>query len=102
MTEKRPSRIKNLTIAGILALTGFIALFVALLALFIGLWLDTLIGVRGLATVCLLALSVPVSLFIMVRLALSLVSRIDFEASATVASGDAYVSSAVKEDESFD
>jgi hypothetical protein len=34
MTKKQPSRVKNLTIAGILALTGFIALFIALLALF--------------------------------------------------------------------
>lgn len=72
-----PSRIKNLTIAGILALTGCLTLVIALGALFIGLWVDSLFGQRGPATVCLLVASAPLSLYLMVRIALGLVKRID-------------------------
>jgi len=77
MPNKQSSRIKNLTIAGILALTGFVALGIILLALLIGLWLDGLSGTRGPATICLLVLSVPVSLFAMIRMALWLIKFLE-------------------------
>jgi hypothetical protein len=104
MTKKQPSRVKNLTIAGILALTGFIALVIALLALFIGLWLDSLLGQRGPITVCLLVLSVPFSLWLMTRLALSLVQRLPLTMTVQTTDTDEEndVTSTEKEGNSFD
>lgn len=76
MTKKQPSRTRNLTITGITALTGCVALIVVMVALFAGLWIDSLLGRRGPATICLLVSSVPVSLYLMVRIALTLVKQI--------------------------
>jgi hypothetical protein len=81
MTKPPTSRIKNLTLAGISALTGCVALLVILVALFLGLWLDQRLGQRGPATILVLILSVPVSLYLMTRLALGLVRRIDITAT---------------------
>lgn len=72
----RPSRARNLGLAGIAALTGCVSLIVVMAALLLGLWLDSQIGQRGPATICTLILSVPVSLFLMIRIALGLVNRI--------------------------
>jgi len=76
MHFNRRQRIKNLGIAGIAALTGFVSLGITLLALIVGLWLDNLLKTRGPATICLLSLSVPVSLFVMIRMALGLVKQL--------------------------
>jgi hypothetical protein len=82
MTEHKQPQIRNLTITGITALTGCIVLVVVGVALIAGLWLDSLIGRRGPATVCLLVLSAPVSLYLMVRTALTLVKYIEPPAPA--------------------
>jgi hypothetical protein len=76
MAKQTPSRIKNLTLAGISALAGLVALAVIFVALMFGLWIDSHLGRRGPATVLLLVCSVPVSLFLMTRMALGLVARI--------------------------
>jgi len=86
MANQKPSRIKNLSIAGVLALTGCLTIIIALGALFIGLWVDSLIGRRGPATVTLLLCSAPISLYLMVRIALALVRRIDPPAQTQVMS----------------
>lgn len=75
-TRKRSPRAHNLTITGIAALTGFVSLAVVLVALVVGLWIDGLLGRRGPATICLLVASVPVSLYLMIRIALGLVGRL--------------------------
>jgi ABC-type protease/lipase transport system fused ATPase/permease subunit len=72
-----PSRTRNLGITGITALTGCISLVIIFVALFIGLTIDRLLGVRGPATICLLVLSVPVSLFLMIQVALRLVRQVE-------------------------
>ena len=77
MTENQPSRIKNLTITGILALNGCVTIVVVIVALLIGLWLDSLMGQRGPAMIIMLVLSVPLSLFLMIRIALTLVRQIE-------------------------
>ena len=78
MANKTPSRIKNLGIAGISALTGCVSLIVVLGALLLGLWIDSRLGhSTRIATLCLLVASVPLSLFIMVRMALWLVRQIE-------------------------
>ena len=73
---KTPSRTRNLGITGITALTGCVSLVIIFVALFIGLWLDGLLGLNGPMTICLLVLSVPISLFVMIQLALRLVKQI--------------------------
>jgi len=77
--SKKSSRFKNLGFAGVAALTGFVPLIVIIGALFIGLWLDSRIGRRGPATIVMLLLSTPVSLYVMTRIALSLVKHIQPE-----------------------
>jgi len=76
MANHKPSRRKNLSITALVALTGFVSLAVIIGALLLGLWIDGLMGQRGPATVCMLIASVPVSLFLMMKIALGLVSRI--------------------------
>jgi hypothetical protein len=77
MTQNKSPRIRNLTITGITALTGCISLVVVAVALLLGLWIDSLLGRRGPATVCLLVASAPVGLYLMVRTALTLVKYIE-------------------------
>lgn len=76
MADRRSSRVKNLTLAAIAAQAGCATLVIVILALMIGLWLDTQMGRRGPFTIGLLVLSVPLSLYIMVRIALGAVRRI--------------------------
>jgi magnesium-transporting ATPase (P-type) len=83
MANKKPSRIKNLGIAGISALTGCVSLIVVLGALLLGLWVDSFLGHdTRIATLCLLVASVPLSLLLMVRMALGLVRQIEPSVSA--------------------
>lgn len=46
-------------------------------ALFVGLWLDARFGVKGLFTVGMVIISVPVTLFIVFRIVLGLLKRIE-------------------------
>lgn len=98
MALRRRSRTWNLSIAGISALTGCVSLLITLVALVAGLWLDSLLGQRGPATLCLLGLSVPISLMLMIRIALALIRRI----GPPVAVEDGKVLSREKEEESFE
>lgn len=75
--NRRITRAKNLSLASIIALIGFVSLGIVLAALFMGMWLDSQMGRRGPGIICLLVLSVPVSLFTMTRIALYLVKRIE-------------------------
>jgi len=68
MADKEPKRVNNLKWVGVVGISGCLGLIIALLALVMGLWLDSFIGRRGPATICLLVLSVPFNLYLMVRL----------------------------------
>ncbi len=72
----KPSRMKNLGLAAVAAQAGCATLIIVFLALFAGLWLDSRLGQRGPCTFGLLILSVPVSLFIMLRISLGAINRI--------------------------
>ncbi|MBW4437500.1 MAG: hypothetical protein KME04_10220 [Pleurocapsa minor GSE-CHR-MK-17-07R] len=76
MSDQEPSRVKNLAYAAIAGQSGCMALFVIVIALVAGLWLDAQFGLRGPFVVGLLLMSIPVSLFFMVRLALGSVKNI--------------------------
>lgn len=71
-----PSRARNLALAAVAAQAGCWTLFLIFVALLLGLWLDSQFQVRGLFTIGLLLLSVPISLFAMVRVALRSVKQI--------------------------
>lgn len=63
-------------LAAVAGQAGCATLLIVFTALFIGLWLDSLFGQRGPWTFGLLILSVPVSLYVMLRLTLSAIRRI--------------------------
>ncbi len=67
---------KNLGLAAVAGQAGCATLIIVFAALFIGLWLDAQLGQRGPCVFGLLILSVPLSLFIMLRIALVAINRI--------------------------
>jgi hypothetical protein len=71
------TRLTNLGLAAIAGQAGCITLVIVFAALFIGLGLDSRFGQRGPFTFILICLSVPVSLFAMLRLTLSALARIN-------------------------
>jgi len=79
MTEpKTPlkTRAMNLTFAAVAGQAGCLTLIIVFGALLGGLWLDSQLGQSGLCVFGMLILSIPVSLFAMLRLALSAISKI--------------------------
>ncbi len=70
------ARIKNFTYAALAAQGGCFTLVIIFAALLLGLWLDAQFGQRGPFTIGLLLMSVPLSLFVMVRLALRSIAQI--------------------------
>jgi hypothetical protein len=67
---------KNLALAGFAGQVGFLTLAIIIVALLAGLWLDSQFGTRPLFTIGALLASVPITLFIMFRVAMSFVTRI--------------------------
>jgi len=76
--QKDTPRTKNLSVVGLSALTGFIAVVIILAALLIGLSIDNMLGQRGPATICVVGLSMPLSLYVMVKTAFFLIKRAQF------------------------
>ncbi|MGB7341676.1 MAG: hypothetical protein WBC91_22455 [Phototrophicaceae bacterium] len=74
--KRKPKKpISTRYIAIIIGLTACLNIIIALGALTLGLWLDDLLEWRGIATVTLMIISFPISLYFMVRLALMLIHR---------------------------
>jgi hypothetical protein len=81
MTAQEPNnnqskRIANLTMATLAAQSGCFTLFIIIVSLLVGLWLDAQFGQRGPFTIGLLLLSIPISLFVMVHVALGAIKNI--------------------------
>jgi hypothetical protein len=76
MADKQPYRLKNLTMAAIAAQAGCATLIIVVSALIGGLWLDQQAGQRGPFVIGLLVISVPISLFVMLRITLGAIKRI--------------------------
>ena len=70
------TRLRNLSLAAIAAQAGCATLIVVITALLIGLWVDSRFDQRGPFTIGLLCLSVPISLFLMLKITLGAISRI--------------------------
>ena len=73
---KQPARIKNLSVVGIAGFAGCWIIIVVFVALIAGLWLDARFNVRGPFTIGLIVLSIPVTLFVVLRIVLKLISMI--------------------------
>lgn len=69
--HKPPNRSRNVAYTVVAGQVGLATVVLVFLALFAGLWLDSLFGLRGPFTIGLVVLSVPLSLYMMVRVALS-------------------------------
>ena len=79
-TQKdRGQRALNLTLAAVAGQVGCITLVIIVLALFIGLWLDSQLNTRPLFTLILMIGSVPVTLVIMFWVVRKATSRISSE-----------------------
>ena len=66
----------NLTIIGVFGQVGFLTLFIIVLALLGGLWLDRMFDSKPLFTIILMIASVPVSLVLMYKVVMWATSRI--------------------------
>lgn len=66
----------NLTIIGIFGQVGFLTLFIIILALLGGLWLDKTFDSKPLFTIILMIASVPVSLVLMYKIVMWATARI--------------------------
>lgn len=73
--RKAGKQLSNLKVALIISMTACLNIIIALGALVLGLWIDEFMGWRGVATVTLMLISFPLSLYLMVRLALMSVKR---------------------------
>ena len=72
MSSNRPQGIaKNLVLAGMVSQVGCVTVVIVVGALLGGLWADSLFNTSPLFTVLFLLLSIPVSVYSLVRVALS-------------------------------
>jgi hypothetical protein len=71
------TRLKNLSLTAIAGQAGCVTLVIVFAALGVGLWLDSQLGQRGPCTLGMLVISVPFSLYAMVRIALAAIQRIE-------------------------
>ncbi len=76
MPAQKPSYTKNLAFVTLAGQAGCASLVLIFIALFAGLALDAHFHLRGPFTIGLLILSVPISLFAMVRIALGMIRKI--------------------------
>jgi F0F1-type ATP synthase assembly protein I len=72
----RALRIKNLALAGMAGQVGCLTLVIVLGAVFLGLWLDSILGTRPWFTLGLVVVSIPVSLITMLVVARTAISKI--------------------------
>ena len=67
---------QNIAVASTLSQVGCVTVVIVVGALLLGLWLDNLFDTRPVLTIVFILVSIPVSLFSLVRIALSAASRI--------------------------
>ena len=80
MAEQNPSPnrqyAQNLALAAVAGQAGCASLVIIMVALVVGLWIDGQLGWRGPFTIGLLICSVPVSLLVMLKIALGAINQI--------------------------
>lgn len=79
MEHKKTSasqRARNLSLAAVAGQSGCATVIIVFTALFVGLWLDVRFEQRGLFTFGVLICSIPISLVVMLTIALNAIKRI--------------------------
>jgi hypothetical protein len=71
-------KIRYFSLTFLIAQIGCLSLVITFGALFAGMWMDDQLGVRGLCTVAAVLLSVPVTLFLTLSIALKATKRTPF------------------------
>ena len=80
MSANRPERVtKNLALASMMSQVGCVTVVIVVGALLGGLWVDSLFNTKPLFTVLLMLLSIPVSVYSLVRVALSTAAQFQSE-----------------------
>lgn len=79
--EGHSQRALAIAVAGLLGQVGCLTVLIIAIALAAGLWLDTQVDTRPLFTILFVLGSVPVTLYVMVRLVLSGMARVQPETS---------------------
>jgi len=76
MSANRPEEVaRNLALAGMISQVGCVTVVIVVGALLGGLWVDSLFNTKPLFTVLFTILSIPVSVYSLVRVALSTVAQ---------------------------
>lgn len=83
--KDRTQQALKMTLAGVIGQVGCLTLVVIGIALGAGLWLDTQFGTRPIITLVLVIASVPLTLFLMFRVVLSLAPKLELTADTTEA-----------------
>ncbi len=78
--KDRAQQVLRMTLAGVVGQVGCLTLLIIAVALAAGLWLDSQFGTKPILTVVLLLASVPVTLFLMFRIVLSVAPKINLTA----------------------
>jgi F0F1-type ATP synthase assembly protein I len=80
VSSNRPEGVaKNLALAGLLSQVGCVTVVIVVGALLAGLWVDSLFNTRPLFTIVFLLVSIPVSVYSLVRVALSTAAQFQAE-----------------------
>ncbi len=80
MSSNRPEGVaKNLALAGMMSQVGCVTVVIVVGALLGGLWVDSLFNTKPLFTILFLILSIPVSVYSLVRVALSTAAQFQAE-----------------------
>ena len=73
----------SMALAGVMGIGGLITLGIVMVFLLGGLWLDRTMGTKPFFTLFLMIVSAPISIFVMYRVALSSISKMNLPAKQT-------------------
>ncbi len=77
----QPRQALRLALLGVIGQVGCLTLIIVTVALGVGLWLDSQLGTQPLFALILVLGSVPITVYLMVRIVLSLAPRLQVSAS---------------------
>jgi hypothetical protein len=95
--KDRTQQAIKMTLAGVIGQVGCLTLVVIGIALGAGLWLDNQFGTRPIITLVLVIASVPLTLFLMFRVVLTLAPKLQLIADSSVESATEESEGAVDE-----
>lgn len=86
--KDRAQQALKMTLAGVIGQVGCVTLIIIGIALAVGLWLDNQFGTQPIITLVLVIASVPLTLFLMFRVVLSLAPKLQTTAEQSVGASD--------------